>query len=649
MNEPDVIHQKRKPVCLWNRELGVLPQCLEFSGRWRFTGLGFANGNLHLLDEAGKTLWETRLDSGILDLKIQEGRKRLAVLTEAREFLCFTLEGDLLFRKKLDSLFTSLQIRSGRYYLGGWNAGIAILDAAGRNLKSPPIPGNVFMFRVIPKTGEIFVVHDALRVAVYDAKGSEIWSFNNPATINLTGDNTSDLSASYSGDNLALTCFEKGLYLYQIHDVALKSVDLEKALLAVSISRDGNFIFLSDALGGFHLLSKDACQVSTGTLNFPIKYGRLDQTGDRVLVCEKSGTLTCLEFTGGGRERSEFLELTEYSEISEKREIWKRPVNFFSEPFEGQIEISGDGNYMIHGAQKKFRGYDSLGNVIWEKAFLSQYENVFVSHHGQKVMLSNSQEIYVANPSGRKDFLLTFYASGLRDHAMDPNGEAVMALDRGGTLFLFDREGKQIWKRKINLPITSFRLDSSRNLSVFKGGDRALYLLDLQSLRNDRRVFDRAIHRIAISPKWIWVSDEEGNCYALDQKGEIQWAIKVKGKLIDWVILGDLAALVVPGGKLMVVDEHGETVGEGNLHHARSLISRFQNEFLEIAPGSEALMCYNLLTGDLLWKLPLAGIQTLAVSPTANRMAVVDRQFLHYYYLRSKPELLDERTAYLEF
>ena len=100
---------------------------------------------------------------------------------------------------------------------------------------------------------------------------------------------------------------------------------------------------------------------------------------------------------------------------------------------------------------------------------------------------------------------------------------------------------------------------------------------------------------------------------------------------------------------MLLCGHDGRKLGEYTAHNSHSLFGQYKKDVLELVPSGDMLSCYLVPSGDLVWKLPLAGgIQSVAVSETANRMAILDSQSFHYHQLVHEPHAVEDRSSFLE-
>ncbi|MFQ5482646.1 MAG: hypothetical protein ACE5ER_07795, partial [Nitrospinaceae bacterium] len=213
--------------------------------------------------------------------------------------------------KKFKVYWTSVEVQSKALVLWGWRSPPRVLNFQGKKLRELSLPKPWRVVRAMRRKDLFFVVHNQVAVGVYDAKGTRRWSVNSPAPIDLSRATPADIVASDTGNLVAVGCFDKGVYLYNLLARTLRHIDLETRVDHLAVSGDGRWLLLADAVGGIRLVTAEATVVWEKRLASRVRFCRLDRKGQRALVLEESGRLSCLEFTDSQRPRAQFLELEE--------------------------------------------------------------------------------------------------------------------------------------------------------------------------------------------------------------------------------------------------------------------------------------------------------------------------------------------------
>ena len=126
------------------------------------------------------------------------------------------------------------------------------------------------------------------------------------------------------GRAVAITGFNKGVYIYNSQNCTLKNLELDKPITRAAVSRDGKLFLLGDPFGSLYLASDDNQVFWEEALQAEVLFCRLDQEGRHALVFEKGGILSTFEFNDGTEETARFLELKIVTSVLDKREIWKK-------------------------------------------------------------------------------------------------------------------------------------------------------------------------------------------------------------------------------------------------------------------------------------------------------------------------------------
>ena len=68
--------QKYSGARLWDLLVTGPICCIDFSPQDHWTGLGFEDGSVQLIDSDGNICWERNIDRPIIDIKILEQKKK---------------------------------------------------------------------------------------------------------------------------------------------------------------------------------------------------------------------------------------------------------------------------------------------------------------------------------------------------------------------------------------------------------------------------------------------------------------------------------------------------------------------------------------------------------------------------------------------
>lgn len=590
------------------------------------------------------------MDSPIHKVQILEGKKRVAVLEDHGVFSCFNFAGNEIFKTRVSPGYTDFEIRSDGFYFWTWNSHVIHLNHSGKVLDKIRLPTPLRRLKVIPKTGEFFVIHDPVSIVVYDSKGDELWRFDNPSPIETGKKRTSEVSVSYSGNAVAVCCFSDGIYTYDARDVSLVHHDLEKVVTRVSVSQDGRLLLFSDAFHNLYLASRDGEILWETSLTSEILGCRLDQRGTHALVLEKTGALGCVEFLTGQKKRSHFLEMKDNKSRLDKKELWKQPCLIPEETSSGILKISSNGQYFLFGERKGFRLYDAGGALLWDKSFMSVFDQTWISHDGRRLFFANSEEVRILDIETRHEKPLVFFESGLKEIAVDPRGLAVMTLENRGTISLFSGEGEELWKRTLKQSLNGMQINHKGDWAVLETSSQALYTLTLKNLKRKKLEFGEPYSCVKITDRALFVGGEKGAVYAVDRNGSLQWQKQTGEAVRDIFPMKGSVLVIGDRGAFHLFDDGGAVTGKGLTKSPGSFFNDTGKEILEIARDKESVSFYNLLTGELLWKLHTGSIiRSIAVSEATSRMVALDSNHLTYYHLGERTGASEERASYLEF
>jgi outer membrane protein assembly factor BamB len=446
----------------------------------------------------------------------------------------------------------------------------------------------------------------------------------------------------------AISCFNKGVYIYNGINQTLSQIDLDRPVAHVDVSGNGKFLLLADQLGKITMASKSAAVVWEKELLSPATHCRIDRRGTRVIVAEKNGTLTCFKFLEEGEQRSNFLELTQFHDLGDHKEIWSQPVHKVSAS-PGMLNISGDGRFILLADGKEFQLYDSAGSLVWIKHFMTRLPNARLSRNGKKVLLFSHTEMFILDTQTLGEKHLTFYNAELSEVALAPSGTAILAFDKFKTLTCYSGQGKKVWSRNLKKEIYNLRVHNLARRAVFQSSPKILFVLDLKSFNLKRTVLGGPVTALELTSDGIFSGGKMGRCYGMDLNGKEQWQHKMKGPIEEIIALKKKVVFRNQQGDVMICSHDGRKLGESTAHSSHSLFGQYKKDVLELVPSGDMLSCYKVPTGDLVWRFPLVGgIQSVAVSETANRMAILDSEGFHYHQLVHEPHAVEDRSSFLE-
>ena len=635
---------------MWSADIDGPVQSIDFSPTDHWTAVGFANGDVQAIDSNGKVVWENNVGPAVLQVRILPLKKRIVVLNEYSQLQAFDYSGKEVFNKGFKSYWTSFEIQSGKIILWGWKSPPLKLNSNGKIIKKLPIPHPWRRLKAAARKGRFWVVHNEVCLGLYDSDGTNLWLVNNPANIDLSRTHPSDIELDDSGSVLAVACQDRGVYLYNGESQTLKHIDLDKNVMHVAVSGDGKVLLITDPFNHVWMVSNEAHVLWEMDLDSSIEFCRIDQKGARILLYENNGTLSCYKFLQGTEQRAEFLELTDFAEVSDKKEVWQVPSPRSGGRGGGTVQISANGQYVVHGAGKRFQVFDFSGKSIWMKTFMTTFENVFVTQGGHKVFLSNASEVFILDTETLQESRVDFYGSGIQRLGIDPDGPCSLVHEKGGALKMFSGKGKLLWSGSISKDIHKLQIHHKSRCAVFRGAPKTVYALNLKNGGVNHTVLGGPITCLQMTPDGIYVGGAMGRCHALDFNCKVQWKFQVSGPIQDIIPLKKWIAFRSDQGNIYFCNRQGELQGEYQLHHSRSVLTQVEKDILEIAPGRESISCYKVLTGERVWKQRMTGaIQSIAVSASSNRMAILDSKFIRYYQLIHDPAQPEARGSYLEF
>ncbi|NIP99764.1 MAG: PQQ-binding-like beta-propeller repeat protein, partial [Nitrospinaceae bacterium] len=380
----------------------------------------------------------------------------------------------------------------------------------------------------------------------------------------------------------------------------------------------------------------------------PAVFCRVDRRGNRVIVGQQNGMLSCFKFLKEGEQRTNFLELTQLHDMADHREIWSQPIHKVNRS-PGTLKLSGNGRTLLLADGKEFQLYDSAGSLLWVKHFMTRFPDVQISRNGKKVLLSNPCELFLLDTQTLREKHLTFYSAELKEVALAPSGTAVLAFDQFKTLTCYSGGLKTVWSRTLKKNIKNLRIHNLAQRVVFQTSSKILFVLNLDSLKLKSVRLGSTLTALQITADGIFAGGLKGRCYGMDINGRVRWRHKMEGPVEEIIPLTGAVAFRNRKGALLVCDQSGREATEYVTRHSGTRIAQFKKDILELVATGDMLSCYKVASGDLVWKLPLAGrMQSLAVSATANRMAILDSQSFHYHQLVHEARAVKDRSSFLE-
>ncbi len=652
-------NKSKQGIRLWSKAIYRDTACIVFSPRDHWTALGFENGEVQLLDGTGKQTWSKVMKAPVVDLGISEFTKTFTLLTSGGELVSHNFSGSPAFDKnmtvtnqgiQIGSRWTNFETLKDGFLLWSWNSIVLQLNTLGKKVRVIGLPTPLKEVKFIPKSSQFFVIHDTITVAVYDSIGTHLWETTHPSPIETSGRFACDVSASDSGNMVAIGGYEKGVFLYNLLDRTLKNIELEKPVARVSVSRDGKFLLLADVDGEIFLVSRDVEILWRGRLDSEIVACRLDHNGHRALVMDKSGNLACFEFTEDDVERTKFLELQHLEETQEKRALWKKP-RFKSDQACGEmLQVSHDGNAFLYGTFKDFYVFDSQGNPKFMKGFLTLMDGGNLSDDGKFAFIHNPEEVFIVDVENSQENHLTFYKSVLRELAFDPGGNGFLTYDKGSNLSLYSRKGELRWKRFLKSRITNIQLQFENQQAVFQDDKGTFYFLNFKDFSLKKIALEEPVIKVKPFGTGFLLGGAQGGCFLLDENGSIVWKEHLKTRIINIWPLQDKMGFQLSGGNLFLYDSKGTPLGQAKLQKSRSILCDSFEGIMEVVPDGTALKCFDVLSENLAWKIDFPGkIQEVDVSRSGNRIIVLDDSYFYCHSVVDATDPLDERTSFLEF
>ena len=623
---------------------------MDFSPRQNWGVFGTANNELWCIDPEGKRDWNIKVEESIRDIKIIEGRKKIILLLQNGHLVCLEKNGNLEFDTEVGINVTGLEVRSNEILAWSWNDKIIKLDTNGKLKGEIQVPVPLSFLKTVPKTGEIFVVQENMTLSMCDPEGTIHFSFNLPSPIERPNSLLPNIDVGYSGERVALAAYEKGLLLFYKETQTLGKVDIENPVEGVSLSRNGEKILLLDAMSRILLIGRDLEVEFEKKFDSEVLFARLDQKGERAFILDKAGTLACYEFLPVDRGREHFLEVKDYRNVEKKSAVWKASSKDIPEGPGQYLKVSKNGETLLFGDGKNLIAFDAIGNQILRKSFLQPFDQFKLSDDGKFVHLFNSEELKIIGLFTGEEKFLDYYGVGLKSYNSAPDASAILVLKKNSTLCLYSGQGDLIWERLIKGSVDKIQVSEGGSHSVFRANGTAIGYLNLKSIQSSSKILDEEISHLRIHGNQLIALTDQGICYATDLSGGVNWSFEAGANFNSITVFGTHLVLTGSDGELLCLTSEGKLKGEGKVHQARSRLNYFSECLLEVYFKNNTLYCYNVLSDDLLWKFHLdSSIELFDLHEMGNRVAVKTEEMIYYYYITSSPDLMDERTNFLEF
>jgi outer membrane protein assembly factor BamB len=643
------VFQKLSGIHLWNRKVSGPVCCIDFSPKDHWTALGYENGNVQLIDNEGSVCWERNIDAHIMDIKILESKKRVAVLDEGGRLVCFKMSGDIHFNKPCGFKFLSFSVKADGFFLWGWNTGVTHLDSRGKEKSRLRTLRPICSFKVIRRKKQFFVIHDSMNLGLYRQDGGEIWRIKHPVPIDFS-EKCADIDISDDGRAVAITSFEKGVYIYNTQNCSLKNFELDKPITRVAVSRDGEKFLLGDPFGFLCLASDDNHIFWETRLANEVQYCRLDQKGSRALVYEKGGLLSSIEFYTGKEERSDFLEVKAINSVLEKKEMWKKTYARQKGFPHGNVNISEDGERVLFNEGNAFYLYDSTGTIIWQRSFMTRFGKTYLSKNGEVVCLIGEDNIFICDVSLGKDKHLTFYNLGIKRFSFDPHDGNFLTVDKKQSLSMYDSTGRRLWKSNLKHSISSAILCGKKNVAVLRISDNLIYFINLKTLKVRKVIVNPDYSKLFFSPTAFYSWSSNGKLISINLNGKIRWEIDFKSKIKSVSALKN--KIIVQGQALntTLLNDKGDIIHAGKMSNSSCLFNFSSNDLLEVIPEKKSVICSIFKNEKVLWNININdGVKGIDVSETGDRMCILGEDFLYYHYLINKPHFDEDPSSFLEF
>ncbi len=643
-------HTQKKGTLIWKRELQGFPRVLVLSPTSGFCIVGFEDGEVNFFNKDGELLWENNVDQPVVQVGILPYKKLVLILDEYSRLHCFDFKGKQKYTKNFDVYWSSFEVKSGNVILWGWKSKPLRVSSYGKPLQELNLPHPWRRVISVPKKNLYWVIHNQVCLGMYTNKGESLWLINNPVPMDLSREHSSEFSVNDTGELFAISCHENGVFIYNGLKKTLNQIDLDRVVSKIAVSGNGKSILIGDALNSIFLVSPDAHILWQMELNSPSKCLGIDKSGQNIMVLEENGDLSNYQFTSHHDKRSDFLELKDKAHINEKFELWKikLPVADLLKNF--NLQVSANSKVITCGRGKDYFIYDSIGNHLVQKSFLTPKPKVFIARNGKKVFFLNGNEIFIQDCESKAEKHLTFYQMPLKEVAIDPMGKGFLTLDKGGNLSFYSEKGKIQFSRNPKKLLHNLSLEVSSGIAVFQGSPRTIFVLNLKTLKARHIVLGGPVSCVKINNGRILVGGEGGRCHALDGDAKIIWKFKLNEPIKEIVPMEEKTAFITGSGTMKLVDFSGRELGKFRLKSSRSVVTWLDKDVFELTTKGDAVSCQKLSTNSTFWKLNAGSlVQKVAAPGGSNRVFVLDSSYLHCHQLIPKSNTIDDRSSFLEF
>ncbi len=535
------------------------------------------------------------------------------------------------------------------FYLWGWNTGVTHIDSRGNEKGRIRTLRPICELKSIRRKKQFFVIHDSLNLGLYRLDGAEVWRARHPVPIDFS-QRCADIDISDCGRAVAITAFEKGVYIYNAQNCSLKNLELDKPVVRAAVSRNGEMLLLGDPFGTLYLASEDNHIYWQERLKNEALYCRLDQEGQRALVFEKGGILSSFAFFDGKEERSSFLELKTVNTVPDKNEIWKKSYYKQKGPLYGNVALSGNGERILFYDGKTFFLYDFDGKPVWQRSFMTRFDNAFLSDDGNIIFMVGDKNIYVANLRLEKERHLTFYRSAIKTFSFDGYDGKFLIVDKRNSISLYNSTGKKLWTSALKKISGAAILCGKKNSAIMRISDNCVYIINLESLKAKKVSVDQPFTKMSLGGSAFYLWGVGGKILSIGFNGSLRWEYNSKLNVRDVTVIKNKIILRGQALRTILLNDKGVLLHKGKMRSSSSIWNHYSRDLLEITPEKTMVTCRNFQTGKILWKANVSDeLKAIAVGRLSDRMGILGADFLYYHYILEKPGLDSGDTSFLEF
>ena len=296
--------------------------CISKSGELVVAGI--SDGNLLLLDHAGKTIWQKDVGAPIIKVKMSQDGEYIALTTADSKVHLYDRGGNPLWRMQLKQPIPGLSMNStgSSIVIGSDNMNTYVYDRSGKLLWGAKMNGQVTDVAISLNGNYVVAGSQDHTIYFLDIGGRLVWSYRTEGPIQ-------SVAISDNGDYLIASSLDKRLYFFDRSGsliwnprntesaVAMDmSISARNMALAIGnevqiLTREGSLLHRWQGKERVHDVAMSANGEFTAAVSADDNVYFFDQTGEEIWHHKCSGGLLCVAMTpageqvvAGGRDRT---------------------------------------------------------------------------------------------------------------------------------------------------------------------------------------------------------------------------------------------------------------------------------------------------------------------------------------------------------